>query len=237
MKKFYSISQYPGKTGKYFYTKFFEYYNFDAIYSPLGTNNFFTTYKNLIENGAHGISVSMPFKKEVIKYLNSFDDDVSKYNTCNTITINNFNCHGHNADLGGVIRVCELFDTLENISILGNGCMANMFAKYLLEYNISLYSNSLNNWNKRHSENKIIINCTALGTSDVSSPLDFIPKNTRLVIDLAIKDNNLKKLCIEKKIKYVSGIEFYKFQFLKQFKIYTDIIPDTEFFDFCYNIM
>lgn len=79
----------------------------------------------------------------------------------------------------------------------------------------------------------VVINCTALGTSSTEGPYQIgqLHPNVKLVIDVAIKDNNFKKQCLDKGIKYISGREFYKAQFLNQFRIYTGIRPDTDLYD------
>jgi shikimate 5-dehydrogenase len=231
MKKFYSISQYPGNTGKYFYSNFFKFYNFDAEYIPLGSSNVRQTLHETLPL-ASGISISMPFKQEVIELIDIKSNSVIEYNSCNTLKIQSNAIHGYNCDLNGVIELCKYFDANDEITILGNGCMANMFKKYINQDHITQYAKSLKNWDNRHKSANVIINCTSLGTSEKTSPLEFIPNKTKMIIDLSISDNNLKKLCYENNIIYFGGITFYKAQFLKQFEIYTDIIADADFFDY-----
>ena len=235
MKKFYSISQYPGKTGKYFYSSFFNFHNLDNIYIPLGTDDFNDTFLEILPK-ASGISISMPFKQKVISYLNEVDKYASEHNSCNTVKIDNNKSYGYNCDLEGVISVSKHLEPNQSISILGNGCMGKMFLKYLADYKVNIFSRSLNNWDLRHDNYDVVINCTSLGTSTRESPIDLF-QNTKLVIDLSLNDNDLKKLCFENNIQYINGIEFYKAQFLKQYCIYTDISADPEYFDFIYRKM
>ena len=232
MQKFFSISQYPGKTGQYFYHSFFDKYKIEANYNPVGTKDLNKTFKEITLLKPNGISISMPFKQEVIKLVNSLDKSVIDYNTCNTVKFYDEESKGFNADLYGVDEVCKHFDSHDSIAILGNGCMANMFKKYLNTDTVKMFANSLNNWDLRHNSSKVFINCTALGTSEKTSPLEFIPDKTKMIIDLSINDNNLKNLCCENNIIYFGGITFYNAQFLKQFEIYTDIIPDADYFDY-----
>jgi shikimate dehydrogenase len=236
MKKFFSISQFPGNTGKYYYESFFEKNNIEASYTPVGTNNIKATFDKILIEQPSGISISMPYKQTVIKLVDNLDESVTKYNSCNTIKFSNNKSLGFNADFFGVIEVCKYIEIKNKISILGNGCMAKMFKDYLYEFDTSLYANSLNNWESRYNETDVVINCTALGTSEKTSPLDLFPKNTKLVIDLAVNDNNLKALCYKFNIKYISGIIFYKAQFLQQFYLYTDIKADPDYFDYLTKI-
>ena len=124
----------------------------------------------------------------------------------------------------------------DKITILGAGAIGSMFVKYLEEEhygNLNVCARNLSTWNERYKSADIIINCTALGTSTDESPymLGQIPPNARLVIDLAIKDNEFKQQCQNYSIKYVSGREFYRSQFLKQFEIYTGIKPSEQVYD------
>ena len=78
-----------------------------------------------------------------------------------------------------------------------------------------------------------MINCTALGTSTFDSPykLGQIPPDARVVIDLTIKDNELQEQCKIARVKYISGREFYRAQFLKQFEIYTGIKSNEQIYN------
>ena len=69
MKTFISLSNYPGSTGKYFYNKFFEYYNIDAVYIPKKSVNLKEDLEQAVLDKVSGISISMPFKQEIIWYI------------------------------------------------------------------------------------------------------------------------------------------------------------------------
>jgi shikimate 5-dehydrogenase len=236
MKKFISLSKYPGKTGKYFYTEFFKHYQIDAVYEPRACDDIQECIAIGLEDGVAGISVSMPFKQNVITHLHSRSPSVSLYNSCNTIVNDQGNLTGYNADLAGVEYACKNIKISDRVTILGAGAIGSMFVKYLEDShydNLNICARSLNTWNNRYKPAEIIINCTALGTSTDESPyrLGQIPPDTRLVIDLAINDNEFKEQCKTYSIKYMSGREFYREQFLKQFEIYTGIKPSIEVYN------
>jgi len=236
MKKYISLSKYPGKTGLYFYTEFFKHYNIDATYEPRSCDNIEQSLKDALNENISGISVSMPFKQKVIQLLNYKNAYVELYNSCNTIKIEKESIRGYNADLAGVEHVTKSILFGDRITVLGAGAIGSMFIKYLEERhyeNLNVCARSLGTWHERYKPADVIINCTALGTSTEESPykLGQIPPNTRLVIDLAIKDNEFKRQCQNYNIKYISGREFYRSQFLKQFEIYTGIKPDSNVYD------
>jgi shikimate 5-dehydrogenase len=234
MKTFISLSNYPGSTGKYFYNKFFEYYSIDAEYIPKKSVNLKEDLEKAILDNVSGISLSMPFKQEVLSYLDKKTANVEIYGTCNTVKLENDLLVGYNADINGLYQISKFIKPTDRITILGIGAMGQMFISYLEEShygNLNICARSLGTWDNRHAASDVIVNCTAFGTATIDSPLDFIPPNANLVIDLAIKNNNLEQQCIHNRTKYISGKEFYKFQFLQQFEIYTGIGPDTIAYD------
>jgi shikimate 5-dehydrogenase len=236
MKKFISLSKFPGKTGEYFYTEFFKHYNIDATYEPRACTDLEASINQAMEEQVDGISVSMPFKQRVISYITNQHAYSKLYNSCNTIKITQGKTYGYNADLAGVEHVCKYIKQNDKITILGAGTMGSMFAKYLEEEhygNLNVCARSLGTWNNRYIHADVVINCTALGTSTEESPyrLGQIPPKARIIIDLAIKDNELKQQCKNYNIKYISGREFYRSQFLKQFEIYTGIKPSEQVYD------
>ena len=235
MKQYVSVSQYPGKTGTYFYNKFFKHYNIDAHYRAHSCDDIEQFIKQSIAYGISGISVSMPYKQQVIPLLTEFDAYVLIYNSCNTITVNGQIARGYNSDIKGVEHVCRSIELGSRITILGAGAVGSMFIKYLEEngYCLNVCARSLNTWEHRFMPADVVINCTALGTSTTDSPYQIgqLHPDVKLVIDLAIKDNDFKSQCLAKEIKYISGREFYKAQFLNQFEIYTGIVPDADLYD------
>ena len=229
MKKFISLSKYPGKTGQYYYNKFFQKYNLPYTYNPIATDNLEVSLDNALKENISGISISMPFKKEVIQHLDSCSEEVRIFNSCNTILVNDGKLIGYNTDYYGALQAISHIDKLDSIAILGNGAMANMFYRILNDHNVKLIARNLNNWNTRINQFDIYINSTALGTSTFDSPFDHLPK-CKLVIDLAIKENQLFHQCQQTGTKYFSGLDFYKHQFINQFKIYTGLNIDAKEF-------
>jgi shikimate 5-dehydrogenase len=224
MKKYVSISQFPGQQGQYFYTEFFKANGIAAEYVPLAAT--VDTFQETLEQSRNcsGISISMPFKQTVIKYLDHQDSSVSEYDSCNTIVIADDKFFGYNTDLAGVEDVCKHINHDDKILVLGNGCIGKMFLKHLAinKYQkVIAISRSLGNWNERHQNCNVIINCTAIGTVDSSSPLERLSNQTALVVDLAIKPGQLSQQANQ--ITYISGQKFYQYQFMKQYKLYTGL--------------
>jgi shikimate 5-dehydrogenase len=232
--KFISLSNFPGTTGQYYYTSLFGYYGIDATYTPIGTYDLKKSINNALDDNVAGISISMPFKKEIIHYLDNADSAVIEYESCNTVKIQDGKLYGYNCDLAGVEHVSKT--VTGSITILGNGATGQMFEHYLRKTghtDINVYSRNLN-WNDRHAEADTVINCTPYGTANAESPLDFLPKDVKIVIDMSVKKGLLSEQCIN--INYVHGAEFYKHQFLKQFESYIGIKPELTIYEKFENI-
>ena len=134
MKKFISLSKYPGKTGEYFYNYFFKHYEIDAVYEPRGTDNLYKSIEDAIMDNIAGISISMPYKQAVIEYIERPTGYVEIYNSCNTITINNGMFKGHNTDIAGV--------ELHNISLAASKNFEDILVK-ITSIVFALYLNLL----------------------------------------------------------------------------------------------
>jgi shikimate dehydrogenase len=191
-------------------------------YTALECTDLEKSVNDLKKRNAAGFSVSMPYKSEIIKYLDVKHLNVDLYKSCNTVVNKDGVLHGYTADYFGVLHVIQNIEPTDKVSILGDGNMATMIGS-MFKTNPFMYSKKLGNWNSRHKHTNVLINCTALGTSSPDSPVEKLPDGTKLVIDLAIKDNQLKEQCSLANVKYVPGMEFYKHQFLAQFQIYTGI--------------
>lgn len=223
--KFYSLSKFPGKTGERFYNTFFSRLGLDHTYTAIGTTNLLKSVAELVHHDAAGISISMPFKQEIISMLDYKDNSVIDFSSCNTVKIINGKLHGYNTDVAGVLFAISKIPENSKVTILGDGSMGTMFKKVLPESKVC--SRKLNNWSERDWETDVIINTTSFGTSTVDAPCSPLSKTT-LVIDLAIKENKLQEQCLQASVPYISGLEFYKHQFLRQFEIYTGVVLDIK---------
>ena len=221
----------PGKNGAYYYTNFFHYYNMEASYHPLQANNLHELQRVISKNEWAGLNVSMPFKGGIVQLLDISSPNVDLYKSCNTVKIANGKLHGYNTDINGVTKIASQIFGGEKVIVLGNGAMGKTFEKVFKQHNIDfqIISRSLGNWERRHQQCDVLVNCTPFGTSIDLSPLDSIFVS-RTVFDLAINGNKLQDMC--KSIIYVSGLLFYKEVFLEQFFLHTGVLPDSDYFDY-----
>ena len=83
----------------------------------------------------HGVNVTVPFKKDVISYLDELSPEAKETKSVNTIYLNNDKVIGHNTDIGGFERAIKItgYSLLnKKIFILGaggSGALNNLFFK------------------------------------------------------------------------------------------------------------
>lgn len=219
MSQFFSLSKYPGKTGEHFFNSMFKKFNMSHTYTALACDNITDGVREMKACDAAGFSVSMPYKTDVMREIDFIENTVNRFNSCNTVYKERDGLHGYNTDYFGAYHVLRQVLDNSRISILGDGAMGNMFKKMLGDRAI-VYSRKLGNWEYRYRADDVVINCTSYGTAIQDSPFNVLPP-VKLVIDLAIKANQLEQQTTAVDVKYIGGMEFYKYQFIRQFGIYT----------------
>ena len=229
--KFGSLASHPGTTGAYYYSRFFSYYGIEADYHPFRVENLRESLEKLTRDYYVGLNVSMPFKHDLVELLDFRSPDVVAFDSCNTVKIRDGELHGFNSDIDGVRKVISNIAVDDHVVVLGNGAMGKVFDEILSLQNLrhTIVSQSLGNWESRHQNCDVLINCTSLGTAIDESPVDFL-SGTRLVFDLTFNGQKLQEKCSG--VEYRSGIYFYKEVFRAQFMMHTGITPDSDYFDF-----
>ena len=122
-----SFSNNPGNNGCKFFNKKFQENNINAIYKSFYSNNIKKSIEAVKSLDIKGFAISMPFKIEILKYLDEVDEAVNVIGACNTVINNKGKLKGYNTDWVGVlnfiktnkdpIRVAQQ----DKINIIGNG--------------------------------------------------------------------------------------------------------------------
>jgi len=100
--------------------------NLDAIYGKLETHksDLAELCENLKQGLLDGLNVTVPFKKEIIPYINVLSGHALRTKSVNTISLENGNLIGHNTDIDGFelsIKKLNYDVTKKTIIILGAG--------------------------------------------------------------------------------------------------------------------
>ena len=101
-------------------------YNLDAIYGKLETHksDLAELCENLKQGQLNGLNVTVPFKKEIIPYINVLSGHSLRTKSINTVSVENGNLIGHNTDIEGFelsIKKSNYNLTNKTIIILGAG--------------------------------------------------------------------------------------------------------------------
>lgn len=169
-----SFSLNAGNNGNLFFNKYFQLYNIDAIYKSFSVNNIEKAVESAKTLNFSGFAISMPFKKEVIKYVDELSDIVKKTNSCNTIINNKGKLIAHNTDYYPIL---EIIKDYKDIIILGDGGFSSsaQFACELSEKKYKVINRK--NWSEiKKLKNKVILNCTPLEKNNI----EFDNSNTYL---------------------------------------------------------
>lgn len=187
---------------KSYFTKKFEKENLPHSYENFDISSIKSFPKIILETQSlKGLSVTIPYKEEVIPYLDYLDSEAEKIGAVNTIKISdNKETTGYNTDHYGFQKSLEEFLPLQKKTalILGTGGASKAIA-YALEklgFDYKYVSRTKTKGNFDYSEidksiienHQLIINCTPLGTfpniTDCPPiPYQFITKN-HLLFDL-----------------------------------------------------
>ncbi|MBY0280940.1 MAG: shikimate dehydrogenase [Alphaproteobacteria bacterium] len=77
--------------------------------------------ESLLASGLEGVNITMPFKKDVVSFLNEKDSLVQKIKAVNTILIKSESLKGTNTDATGFKRALKPYLPLKSAVILGDG--------------------------------------------------------------------------------------------------------------------
>ncbi|MCB0466722.1 MAG: shikimate dehydrogenase [Aequorivita sp.] len=241
MSKFGLIGKNIGYSfSKKFFSEKFEKENLFHTYENFDIPSIEVFPKIISENpNLKGLNVTIPYKEEVIKFLNNLDGTAQKIGAVNTIKISETGkLTGFNTDFYGFQKSLEIFLPLKKKTalILGTGGASKAIA-YALEnlgFNFKFVGRRENsNTIKYESLNKsiiekhlLIVNCTPLGTFPniheyPAIPYGFITEN-HLLFDLIYNpvETEFLKQGKTKGAKTTNGLRMLELQAEKAWEIW-----------------
>lgn len=170
-------------------------YTYDIVEIPKNELDAFMRSKDF-----KGINVTIPYKQDVMKYLDEIDDNAKSIGAVNTIVNHNGKLTGHNTDFAGFLYTVKKYDIDINgkkVLVLGRGGASKAVTavlKYLGAGNIyNVYhkqaddSITYDEAFKNHTDTDVIVNTTPIGMyPDMdASPVDLSHfKQCQAVIDI-----------------------------------------------------
>lgn len=207
--------------------------------------------------GAKGVNVTIPYKVNVMKYLDDISKEAKKIGAINTICFKDGKCIGYNTDyygFGMMLKRNGININNKKAVILGTGGASKAVCQYLIDNDareIIFVSRNKN----RKLDNKyelidyedikeidgdIMINCTPCGMypNIDKSPVEI--KNLEsfnAVVDLIYNPKETLFIKYAKKIgiKNVNGLYMLVGQAIKAQELWQEICIDTEIYDIVYQ--
>ncbi|WP_263383503.1 shikimate dehydrogenase [Granulicella arctica] len=218
----------------------------NAVYLALQATKLPDLLKLIHEIPIQGISVTMPFKQEVMAFLEKTDPLSTKIGACNTILrAPDGKLYGFNTDVSGVIRPLEKrISSLRGakVLVLGAGGVGRAAIFGLRDKGADVFilnrtpetaqkvaKQSGAKTIKREAIAKttfdVIINATSVGMAGQKASSLLEPKelNTKLVFDLVYNplETPLLRMARQQNIPIITGVEMFVQQGARQFEIWT----------------
>jgi shikimate dehydrogenase len=200
-----------------------------------------------------GVNVTIPYKQDVMKYLDFISDEAKKIGAVNTIYLKDGKLYGYNTDYFGFGTIINNngIEVKDNIAmVLGNGGASKAVITYLLDqgikkiYLVSRRSLEVSGYEDNriecktyeeidHIKGDILINTTPLGMYPYmeESPLGKeVISNFDALIDIIYNPKETKFLKIGKELnkKIAGGIEMLVGQAIKAEEIWQETSLDNE---------
>ncbi len=198
-----------------------------------------------------GLNITIPYKEEILKYLNDKDPLVKKIGAANTIHIHDGIIKGYNTDYYGFVASLGDLDLKDKkVSILGAGGAAKAIIIALedmgvaeidvfvrnkrkslktlpgVEHLINLHVRSIDT-EVDFSESSLLVNCTPIGQGRLADEIPIEPNEIKnmavgaTVYDLIYSDTLLLKAAREMGCKTIDGKEMLIQQGVKSLSIWT----------------
>ena len=201
---------------KYFNDKFLKENITNCSYENYDLQSVKDFKKIIKDNAIKGFNVTIPYKEEIMEFINKIDPIAKKIGAINTIKIHNKNIiEGYNTDyIGFVISLKNLITNQKKALVLGTGgaSKAIIFGLSSIGIESTIVSRnkredviSYSELNKKViEENTIIINCTPLGTFPKTQecpkiPFEFLSSN-HICYDLIYNPEKTKFLLESEKM-------------------------------------
>ena len=208
-----------------YFSKKFETENLKHQYVNFDLTDLSNFGELLMKKDISGINVTIPYKQDVIPFLDKLDPVAEAIGAVNTIVFRDGEKIGYNTDYIGFKKTL-----LQNIKIiqeqafvLGTGGAAKAICYVLEQLNIKVLKVSRNKGKdkktyaqltkKDYIDHKLIINCTPLGThphTEAYPPIDFEQiNNSHLLYDLIYnpETTTFMKMGIDKGATVLNGYQ------------------------------
>jgi shikimate dehydrogenase len=226
---------------KSFFTEKFQQEKIAAVYDniELSDNDQLNLFFQEKIYDFNGVNVTIPYKQEVIRYLDELSPSAKPIGAVNTIHVQNGKLIGHNTDAYGFQKSIQPFlrNVHEKALLLGTGG-ASKAVEYVLKglgievFYLSRKPEGEHQFSYKQANEimintfKLIINCTPLGTypnldEQPNIPIAFVGSD-HLVIDMIYNPDQTKLLRVAKEngADTMNGLSMLQHQALKAWEVW-----------------
>src|SRR5262245_13984173 len=219
--------------------------NVNAVYLALHAKTLDDLMSCVRDIPINGLSITMPYKEQILKHLDKTDPLTTKIGACNTVVrAQDGKLYGFNTDVAGVVRPLEVRMRLQGtrILVLGAGGSARAAVFGLKERGADVYilnrtaapaqnlakqarAKAVNRTLLKKMEFDVIINATPAGMDGNRDPLPLSPQElkAKYFFDMVYtpQETKMVKLARANGIHVILGSEMFVQQGARQFEIWS----------------
>ena len=224
MKKNYGLigTKLKHSFSKHYFERKFKSLNYkNHSYKNFEINNLNSLRELISKNNISGLNVTIPFKEQILNYVDDLDDSAEKIGSINTIKVNKNKITGFNTDADGFEKSFKpLIENRNSAIILGNGgaskAIQYVLTKNKINFKVISRSGEIKYENLSNLDiinNLILINTTPLGMYPNVHSFPKIPYNLlsekHLVYDLVYnpKETVFLQKARKQKCKVTNGYQ------------------------------
>ena len=200
-----SFAEKAGNTGCRMMNTAFHWYGLNKIYKSFSVDNIEDAVKSVRTLGIKGFAITMPYKIEVLNYVDVTDAAVSQIGAANTVINDGGRLSAYNTDSYAAMAYLDMYDTRKKLYIVGDGGYSKAVNYSATKKGFTVEKVNRYNWYVlREIRSSIVYNCTPVDiTNMVDESNDFI--NCLTSSHTGVK---LATLQASKQFELYTGLEF-----------------------------
>ena len=158
-----SFAKNAGNTGCRMMNSAFYYYGLNKIYKSFSVDNIEHAVNAVKTLNVKGFAITMPYKVEVLDFVNEMDDSVELIGAANTVINNDGVLKAYNTDFLAARKFLQNYDYklyFSNTYVLGDGGYAAAVKTAMKHYEIEPIVITRDNWDSiKDIKDSLIYNC------------------------------------------------------------------------------
>ena len=196
-----SFAKEAGNTGCRLMNTSFYYYGLNKIYKSFSIDNIEDAVNSVRTLDIKGFAITMPFKMEVLKYVDTTDAIVSQIGAANTVINEDGRLLAYNTDAYAAMAYLDLYDNKKPLYVIGDGGYGKAVKWAARGSKFDVRNITRDNWDELFDiKDSTVYNCT---------PVD--------ITDWVHKSNDF----IDCRVTSQTGLDLATLQASKQFELYT----------------